>query len=93
MAENIISLKDVTGQEGRERPPLALISAGGEIVDSPTKVEILDEIHLLVISPIRAIYALFSESGNSLDYPKGRGAISDTLFVALEQWDRLSKYL
>lgn len=92
--ENDITIETQTSPKRKERPPLALISAGGEIVEKPSKGDILDEIQLLVIAPIRAIYALLSESNEfPADYPEGTAAISGTLFVALEHWKRLSGYL
>jgi len=45
----------------------------------------LDEIDLKVIPQIRVVYDLFTEMNEEFfDYPKGKAAISNTLFVALE---------
>ena len=97
MTENIITSKDTIKQENnrdmeaqtrpkrKERPPLELISAGGKIIQNPTAIEILDEIDLKVIPQIRVVYDLFAEMNEEFfDYPKGKAAISNTLFVALE---------
>ena len=60
-----------------ERPPVYLISAGGVIVENPSSTEIIDEINMTVMPPIRIIYELFS--GNPDDElmvnPRATGAV------------------
>ena len=78
----------------KERPPLALISAGGEIVENPSTINIIDEINLTVIPQIRICYDLFMSDGEGFfDYPKGKGAVANSLFVAIERLEMLLNYL
>jgi hypothetical protein len=79
-----------------EKPPVYLISQGGEIVENPTSGQIADEISMTVMAPIRVIYELFMGDNGGDDfmaYPKGVGAVANTLFSALERWDQLSRYI
>jgi len=79
-----------------ERPPVYLISQGGEIIENPTTAQITDEIDMTVMAPIRVIYELFMGDNGGDDFmshPKGVGAVANTLFSTLERWDQLSKYL
>ena len=78
----------------REKPPLALISAGGEIVEKPSNLEIIDEINLTVIPQIRVCYDLFMTDGEGcFDYPKGKAAVASSLFTAIERLECLLNYI
>ena len=78
------------------RPPVYLISQGGEIVENPTSAQITDEINMVVMAPIRVIYELAMGNNGGDDfmaYPKGVGAVANTLVSVLERWEQLSNYL
>lgn len=78
----------------RERPPLALISCGGAIVEKPSNIDIIDEINLTVIPQIRVVYDLFMTDGEGcFDYPKGKAAVANSLFVAIERLESLLNYI
>ena len=78
-----------------KRPPVYLISEGGKIVENPSSTQIIDEISMVVMPPIRVLYELFM--GNPDDElmvnPRATGAVANTLFSALERWEQLSGYL
>jgi len=93
MAENTVTLKDTIRQEQKERPPLALISAGGEVVEKPSNINIIDEINLTVIPQIWICYDLFMTDGDLFDYPKGQAAVANSLFVAIERLELLLNYI
>ena len=93
MTKKTISQEAETNQE-KKKPPLALISAGGEVVEKPSNIDILDEIYLTVIPPIRVCYDLFMSDGEGcFDYPKGKGAVANSLFVAIERLESLLNYI
>lgn len=91
MTETIIPYGTKPNQEGKPHP-LEFITTG-EVVENPTTGEIVDEINLVVISPIRAIRGLLKNSDDTFIDPESCRAIIDVLFVALNQWERLSKHL
>ena len=94
MAKAKITSKDTIRQERKERPPLALICAGSKIVENPSNIDIIDEINLTVIPQVRVVYDLFMTNGEGcFDYPKGKAAVANSLFVAIERLEMLLNYL
>ena len=108
MAKNTVTSKDTIKQENDiamgahtrlkrpERPPVFLVSAGSQVVENPSSVDIADEINMTIMAPIRVIYeyAMADDGGdNHFPSPKGVAAIANTLFTALERWEHLARYL
>jgi len=80
----------------KERPPVFLVSAGSQVVENPSSADIVDEINMTIMAPIRLVYeyAMADDGGdNHFSSPKGVAAIANTLFTALERWERLARYL
>ncbi len=96
MTENTVTSKDTIRQERKERPPVFLVSAGSQVVENPSPADIIDEIDMTIMAPIRVIYeyAMADDGGdNHFSSPKGVGAIANTLYAALERWEHLARYL
>ena len=92
--ENDKTIDTQTLPKRPERPPLMLVSQGGAIVEKPSNVQIADEINMTVLSQIRVVYDLFMEINEEFfDYPKGKEAIVNTLFTAIERLENLLRYL
>ncbi len=93
--ENDKAIEVQTRLKRKEKPPLVLISSGGKLVESPTTVEILEEIDLTVIPQFRLVYELFIglREEDFLDFPDTKGAVTSTLYTAIERLEDLMRYL
>ena len=94
--ENDRAMEAQTGPKRKERPPVFLVSAGSQLVENPRSIQIVDEINMTIMAPIRLVYeyAMADDGGNNhFSSPKGVAAMANTLFTALERWERLARYL
>lgn len=91
--ENDMAMEAHTKPKRKERPPVFLVSAGSQVVENPSSIDIVDEINMTIMAPIRLVYeyAMADDGGdNHFSSPKGVAAIANTLFTALERWEHLS---
>jgi len=66
----------------------------GEVVENPSAANIVHELNYSVIAPIRVAYELLDKyHEDEWTSPRGMEAVANTLFMALEKWDYLSRYL
>jgi hypothetical protein len=73
----------------KERPPIALISEGGQIIEKPTNLNILNEIELTVIPQLKICYHLITTEDEWINLE----TIGTALFVVMERLELLLNYI